>query len=1291
MIRRIAPEVVALRADYLHFVRLSEPISSAEQRVVHQLLDYGSDTPAGSEPTDISILVVPRLGTISPWSSKATDIARNCGLDKVARIERGVRWELAGIKTENVAQACTLVHDKMTESVHVSPAGSGPHRIPGSKVAELFGHEPPRPVASIQLLEQGPKALVRANVALGLALSEDEIAYLAARYQGMNRNPTDAELMMFAQANSEHCRHKIFNASWVVDGETQAQSLFDMIRHTWAVSPGHAAGHIQSAYVDNAAVAAGLQGSWFAPDARGVYRYTHGATSMLMKVETHNHPTAISPFAGAATGAGGEIRDEGATGRGSRAKAGLVGYSVSNLRLPGYPRPWEDSPSPSPTHLASALEIMIDGPIGAAGYNNEFGRPAILGYFRTYEQQHPDESFVRGYHKPIMLAGGVGSIRPEHIEKKPLPVGTRLVVLGGPAMLIGLGGGAASSMASREGEEALDFASVQRDNAEMERRCQEVIDACTRLGQANPILSVHDVGAGGLSNAIPELINADRRGGHVNLRTIPNAEPGMSPMEIWSNEAQERYVLGLAPESIAPFAALCARERCPVAIVGEVTEEPRLLITDPGFNNQPVDVPLELILGKPPQMKRRAVRGGKSSPLIDLTGISPAEAALRVLRLPAVADKSFLITIGDRTVGGLVVRDQMVGPWQVPVADCAVTATGFEGYVGEAMAIGERTPLAILNAPASGRMAVAEALTNLAAAPIASLSRVVLSANWMAACGDPEEDAALFDTVKTVGLELCPALGIAIPVGKDSLSMQARWSREGVMHEVRSPVSLIVSAFAPVSDVRKVLTPQLALDPDTSTALVLIDLGTGHNRLGGSALAQVYSRSGGEVPDVDDAEPLKSFLQTVLRLNLQDKLLAYHDRSDGGLFTTLCEMAFATRTGLSIELGDLCPNLTSEALLATLFTEELGAVIQVTEVDLAAVVEAFSCIAGLGNHIHVIGRPSSDDCVTFRHQGSEVFAAGRTELHQAWSETSYRMQYERDNSRCADEAHAALASPDPGLSVNLTYSLSTARAPGAAGRLRAERPALAILREQGVNGHVEMAAAFDRVGFAAHDVHMSDLLSGQVRLDRFSGLVACGGFSYGDVLGGGGGWANTILFNDRVRAEFETYFARPDAFTLGVCNGCQMLAHLTALIPGTAGWPTFERNRSEQFEARLVMCEVLPSASLFFNGMAGSRLPIVVAHGEGRAAFSGPAAFDPAQGCMRFVDNHYQVAERYPFNPNGSPGGITGITNSTGQVTILMPHPERLFRTIQHSWHPPQWGENSPWLQMFSNARGWIG
>ena len=1291
--RERVPRVTEIKARFVHFVDLHRPLDDVELGILRQLLAAGWQTPPpsggsqnGNEFREM-LVVIPRPGTISPWSSKATDIAHNCGLAPVRRLERGVIYNFTTtghgrLMDRDLDLLAPLLHDPMVQQVR--------RVMPEPPV--LFTQATPAPMATVALLSGGRAALESANQSMGLALSEDEMDYLLASFTEMGRNPNDIELMMFAQANSEHCRHKIFNSRWVVDGTTAPLSLFEMIRHTHERAPAG----ILSAYADNSAVVEGWEATQFAPDAHsGVYRMTSGPVDILMKVETHNHPTAISPYPGAATGSGGEIRDEAATGRGSRTKAGLAGFSVSKLLIPGFVQPWEKD-LPGPGRIAPALQIMLEGPIGSAAFNNEFGRPALCGYFRTFEQAVPgprgDE--MRGYRKPVMVAGGLGNITRSHIQKRPLPAGALVVVLGGPAMLIGLGGGAASSVSSGEGDEALDFASVQRDNAEMQRRCQEVIDRCRSMGDENPILSIHDVGAGGLSNAVPELIHDAGRGGQFELRTVPNDDPGMSPLEIWCNEAQERFVLAIDPGHRELFDALCRRERCPYAIVGKATDTPQLVLSDEVFGNRPIDMPLSLLFGNPPRMLRDVQRpepGASQNMDWNPETVDLQEAARRVLRIPAVADKTFLITIGDRTVGGLVARDQMVGRWQVPVADCAVTATDFHGFRGEAMAMGERAPVALRSAPASGRLAVAEAITNIAAAPIQSIGRIVLSANWMAACGHPGEDARLFDTVRAVAMELCPALGIAIPVGKDSLSMKTVWDEGAERRSVTAPLTLIVSAFAPVHDVRRTLTPELRLDQG-ETELLLVDLGCGRSRLGGSSLAQAFGSVHGEPADLDNPQALKDFFRVIQALNNDGLLLAYHDRSDGGLFVTLCEMAFASHCGLSISLDPLPEDGPDSGPVHWLFCEEPGAVVQIRTRDRAEVLHAFRTTA-LEGHVHVIGHPVNDDRIEFRRRRESVFSHTRTGLQRLWSETTWHMQALRDNPQCALEEYQRLEDPDdPGLCARIPFDPADDICASLVG---VKRPRVAILREQGVNGHVEMAAAFHRAGFEAVDVHMSDIIEQRVTLDRFQGLAACGGFSYGDVLGGGGGWANSILFNPRTREAFTAFFARTDTFTLGVCNGCQMLSQLGELMPGEVHWPRFRRNASEQFEARLVMCEITASRSLFFTDMEGARLPLVVAHGEGRVEFG--ANGDPAllgqdgRICLRYVDNRGNPTQRYPFNPNGSPDGITGLTSPDGRVTILMPHPERLFRAVQHSWHPREWGPDGPWLRMFRNARAWVG
>jgi len=1270
-VRVACPRIASLSAQFVHFVDVESALTEAQTGVLERLLTYGP-TRKQQVTGGTLVLSVPRFGTISPWSSKATDIAHNCGLENVYRIERGVAYRLAAEPPpagDELAVAAACLYDRMTESVVYDMDQAG----------RLFEHHEPVPMSEVDLTGGGREALVNANVALGLALSEDEIDYLLEHFTREGRNPTDAELMMFAQANSEHCRHKIFNADWIVDGEAKPRSLFQMIKNTYAVSPAG----VLSAYTDNAAVMEGWRSRRFYPDpVSGRYAYHDEDVHILMKVETHNHPTAISPFAGAATGSGGEIRDEGATGTGAKPKAGLTGFSVSHLKIPGYRQPWEAEHG-KPDRIVSALEIMLEGPIGGASFNNEFGRPNLAGYFRTFEQ--PVDGVLRGYHKPIMIAGGLGNIRSGHVVKGEVPPGAKLVVLGGPAMLIGLGGGAASSMAQGQSAEDLDFASVQRGNPEMQRRAQEVIDACWSMADDNPIVLIHDVGAGGLSNALPEVIDHSDLGGRIELREVPNDEPGMSPMAIWCNEAQERYVLAVSPDRLGEFADLCKRERCPYAIVGETTADRRLVVHDDHFDNFPVDMPVEVLLGKPPRTVRdvtRVRRQGDDLP----ENIDLREAVYRVLRLPAVADKTFLVTIGDRTVGGLCVRDQMVGPWQVPVSDVAVTASGFDAYTGEAMAMGERTPIAALDGPASARMAVGESITNLAAASLPSLGHVRLSANWMAACGEDGEDAMLFDTVRAVGEELCPALGIAIPVGKDSLSMRTTWRDGENDRSVVAPLSLIVSAFAPVEDIRATLTPRLHADKG-STRLLLIDLGFGRNRLGGSALAQVYGCIGREVPDLDAPELLRALFDLVQTLNREERILAYHDRSDGGLLATLAEMAFAGHAGLDVDLSGL-----GDDLLPALFSEELGVVLQVREDDIEEVLSLAEEI-GLADLVHVLGEVTETQTIVLRHRGDIVFEDDRVAMHRAWSEPTYRMQALRDNPESAREEYDALLDgDDPGLTVKLGFD----PAEDVAGPYiaRGARPAVAVLREQGVNSHAEMAAAFERAGFAPTDVHMTDIISGRRELADFVGLVACGGFSYGDVLGAGEGWAKTILFNPRARDQFEQFFNRGDSFALGICNGCQMMSAMKEIIPGAEHWPRFVRNRSEQFEARLSLVEIQDSPSIFLNGMVGSLLPIAVSHGEGRAEFRDDehrwTLEESGQVALRYVNNRGRIAERYPANPNGSPGGIAALASADGRVTIAMPHPERVFRTVQHSWHPEGWGEDGPWMRIWRNARAWL-
>ena len=1341
-LQAINPRIQTVAARHVHWVCSAAELAPAERDKLAALLQYG-DPYAG--PVDGALIVVaPRLGTVSPWASKATDIAHNCGL-AIRRVERVTEFRLAlkagllgGVKTltaDELAACAALLHDRMTESVLTSREAA----------AHLFDDQLGVAMQQVDVLGRGRDALVRANTEFGLALSPDEIDYLVTSFTTLERNPTDVELMMFAQANSEHCRHKIFNADFVIDGVAQERSMFKMIRHTEASSPQHTV----VAYSDNASVMEGGQIERWLPqgytNAPG-YGPREETVHVLMKVETHNHPTAISPFPGASTGAGGEIRDEGATGRGSKPKAGITGFSVSNLHLPGRPglsgpdnpEPWERAAYGKPEHIASPLSIMLEGPLGGAAFNNEFGRPNLAGYFRVYEQTvgEGDQAIRRGYHKPIMIAGGLGSIAASQTHKIAFPAGTLLIQLGGPGMRIGMGGSAASSMAAGTNAAALDFDSVQRGNPEIQRRAQEVINHCWALGEANPVLAIHDVGAGGISNAFPELVDGAGRGARFDLRAVPLEETGLAPKEIWCNESQERYVMAVAADALPVFRAMCERERCPFAVVGVTTAERELILEDGPGGVQPIAMPMEVLLGKPPKMLRDVERVRIESAPLDLGDVRFETVAFDVLRHPTVASKRFLITIGDRTVGGLSHRDQMVGPWQVPVADCAVTLADFSGLRGEAMSLGERTPLAALDAPASGRMAIGEAITNLLAAPF-ELSRVKLSCNWMAACGEPGEDAALYDTVRAVGMELCPALGIGVPVGKDSLSMRTRWEAEtpttGVPaslpegaagrsgaaerrparaeRAVVSPVSLIVTAFATLDDVRGSLTPQLQ---PGATTLIAIDLGQGRMRMAGSMLAQVTNQFGSAndgVPDLDEPEQLKALVCAIHELRGQGKLLAYHDRSDGGLWATLCEMAFAGHTGLSLnvdmlvtesdgindsraEMGDSKNWATQvgarrdELMLKALFNEELGAVIQVAAAERDAVMQVLRR-HGLSRHSHVIGQPNGSGVIEVWRDAKLQFSAPLQALQQTWDEVSSRIAALRDNPVCATAEHLSVGQPDdPGLHVAPSFDPAL---DVAAPYLNLTRPKIAILREQGVNSHLEMSYAMHRAGFDTFDVHMSDLQAGRARLEQFQGFVACGGFSYGDTLGAGEGWARSVMFNPVLAEQFAAFFQRPDTLALGVCNGCQMMAALSPMIPGAAAWPKFTRNRSEQFEARLSLVEVLDSPSIFFTGMAGSRLPVAIAHGEGFADFSqrgDPAAVHRA---MRFVDNRGAVTEAYPFNPNGSPGGLTAVTTPDGRFTALMPHAERVFRNLQMSWTSGERGAASPWMRMFGNARVWVG
>lgn len=1263
-------KISEIRSQFIYFIDAERALTNVETSRLKTLLN-NTEVSFDSEIGPGTCIVTPRLGTISPWASKATDITHTCGIESIRRVERGVVYFMEGVSEQGKAQLEAMLHDRMMEQVF--------HDI--EPLRGLFSKQTPKPYQTIDVLKGGSAALAKANIELGLALSNDEIDYLVDAFTRLGRDPVDAELMMFAQANSEHCRHKIFNADWTIDGVDKPNTLFGMIRNTYQKHPQG----VLSAYSDNAAVVEGYQATRFFPaHDNHHYRYNEEPVHFQIKVETHNHPTAISPWPGAATGAGGEIRDEGATGLGSKPKSGLIGFTVSNLHIPGFEQPWERNYG-KPSRIASPFEIMIEGPLGAASYNNEFGRPAINGYFRTYEntQLTADGEEVRGYHKPIMLAGGLGSIREEHVHKSDIPVGAKLVILGGPAMLIGLGGGAASSIETGSGEESLDFASVQRENPEMERRAQEVIDRCTFLGDKTPIASIHDVGAGGISNAFPELVNDAGRGGRIDLRKVLNDEPGMSPMEIWSNESQERYVIAIYADKIEQFEAICKRERCLYAIVGEATKEQQLIVNDSLFNNNPVDMPLNVLLGKPPKMHRSVESRLASQPGFETATIDLEDAVERLLKLPTIADKSFLITIGDRSITGMVARDQMVGPYQVPVANAGITCADYKGYTGEAMASGERPPVALINPKASARLSIAEAITNIACAKIEKMSDIKISANWMAAAGHIGEDSALYDAVETVGMELCPELGIAVPVGKDSMSMKTVWQDGEQSKSVISPVSLNITTFAPVTDVRKTVTPQLRTDLGDSDLLV-IDLGRGQNRVGGSCLAQVYNQIGDVSADLDSPQDLLNLFDATQSMLAEGLMLAYHDRSDGGLLVTLLEMAFAGHCGLDVDITALGTETT-----AALCAEEVGVVMQIQAANKPAV-EALLKKYNLSSMSHWIGSPTQEQQIKISAFGNTVLEKTRKQLQSWWSETSFRMQALRDNEECAKQAFSAIEKDDnTHLVAKLTFDINEDITAEFRGK---PRPKVAILREQGVNGQQEMAAAFDKAGFDAVDVHMTDIISGAVKFDGFRGLVACGGFSYGDVLGAGRGWANSILFNDTARSQFERFFKREDTFSLGVCNGCQMLSNLKEIIPGAESWPAFVRNESEQFEARFSQVEIEASPSVLLKGMEGTRIPIAIAHGEGRMDFEGRSIEEVAGLVgLRFVDSEGNPTEAYPFNPNGSQNGMTGLTTTDGRVTIMMPHPERVFRTVQNSWHPDEWLEDAPWMRMFRNARKWVG
>ena len=1261
-VQKKVPSVKSISAELVHFIDTNKKLTNQQQKNLKVLLNYGA--PYNAERNGTLLIVVPRVGTISAWSSKATDIAHNAGLININRIEHGIAFYIKGLKKEDIYKVVPLLHDRMTESVLTS----------FDQTKELFKEGKPKSLTVFDIKKGTKEDLQSANKQLGRALEDDEVDYLYQEYTALNRNPTDVELMMFAAVNSEHCRHKIFNANWVINDIEQPISLFKMIKNTYK----HNSKNILSAYTDNAAVMVGSQaGRFFSDPVTHEYKYNKEKIHAVIKVETHNHPTAIAPVPGAATGTGGEIRDEGATGRGAKPKMGLAGFSVSNLNIPGAEQPWE-KPYGKPNRITSALDIMIDAPIGAANYANEFGRPNVLGYFRTFEQKVDKELW--GYHKPIMIAGGLGNIRDQHVQKNSLKPGDKIIVLGGPSMLIGLGGGAAASMESGSGDEDLDFASVQRGNAEIERRAQEVIDTCWAMGKDNPIVSIHDVGAGGISNALPELVNDAGLGAVFELRDVPSADASLSPLEIWSNESQERYVMGVKPKDLDKFIAICSRERCPFAVVGNTTKEKQLVLTDKLTNTRPVDVPMSLLFGKPPRMTRTAKTPIQNLKADNLKGITIAQAANRVLHIPSVASKKFLITIGDRSVTGLITKDQMVGPWQAPVSDVAVAASAFDTKKGEAMAMGERTPLAVINGPASARMAIGEAITNIMSADIPALSSIKLSANWMAAAGYSQEDYKLYQTVQSVGLEFCPSLDIAIPVGKDSLSMRTIWQDGKQNKSVVSPLSVIISAFSPVNNVDKTLTP--LLDVSSPTSLIAIDLGLGKARLGGSALLQAYSQVGDTAPDISP-QTLKAFFKVIKLLKSKNILLAYHDRSDGGLFTTLCEMAFTSKVGLKLDIS----KLKGKTSLHKLFTEELGVVIQVNKKDEKTVLQLLNnYIAGSS---FAIGSPLNNSTkITIKDGAKQVYSKDRVVLEQWWANTSYNIQKLRDNPASAKQEYLQILDvKDKGITpiVNAKLLKNSYKS----------RPKVAILREQGVNGHIEMAAAFDKAGFSAVDVHMNDLLMGNANLADFYGLAACGGFSYGDVLGAGGGWAKSILLDNKLRQQFKDFFDRQNTFSLGVCNGCQMLASIKELIPGTDLWPQFVRNTSEQFEARLITVKILNSPSILLKDMQGSCLPVPVAHGEGRVVFGSNSqqkyCLKNGLAAMQYVDNNHQPTNEYPLNPNGSQNGLTGFTSTDGRVTIMMPHPERSFMSRQLSWRPKDWPSNSsPWLRMFQNARQWV-
>ena len=1256
-ISALIPDIELVSSEYIHFIESKQDLNTSNKSILDNLLNYAPK--ANLSNSNFQITISPRIGTISPWSSKASEICKLCGLSGIKRVERGITYHLnRRTNDKELKTILEFVMDRMTESYL--------ENIEESKL--LFNELQPRNFNSIDILNNGESAIIKANIELGLALSDSEINYLFDRFTCLERNPRDIELMMFAQANSEHCRHKIFNADWTVDSEKQAVSLFSMIKNTYHQNPDG----LLSVYSDNSAVMTGYKSNYFEPNEEGIYKTTTAQKAVLMKVETHNHPTAIAPDPGAATGSGGEIRDEGATGRGSKPKAGLCGFSVSNLKIPNLTHDWEKDYG-KPNQIASALDIMIDAPIGAASFNNEFGRPNTCGYFRTYEQQTFNEE-IRGYHKPIMLAGGIGNIKENHVDKGSISNGDKIIVLGGPAMLIGLGGGAASSVGSGDQNEDLDFASVQRANPEMQRRAQEVISACANLGDSNPIVSIHDIGAGGLSNGIPELVNDSKKGAELQLRSIPNDEKKMSPLEIWCNESQERYVIAIKEKSIDLFDEICTKERAPYAILGKATDDRHLTLEDSYFENKPIDLEMSVLFGSSPKTHKDVVTLPNAEKAFDASHISISDAINRLLALPTIASKSFLITIADRSVTGLIARDQMIGPWQVPVADCAISLSDFTGYQGEAMSIGEKTPLSLINAAAAARMTVGESLTNLMSAYIEDIKHINLSANWMSASGHPGEDAKLYEAVKSIGMELCPELGLTIPVGKDSMSMRSSWDEDGKKKSVTAPLSLIISAFSKTPDTRLQITP--LLDTEIESELFLVDLGLGKNRMGGSCLAQVFNQIGSDAPDLDNPELFSKFFSLINAFNKENLITAYHDRSDGGALISLLEMAFASHCGLDIYTSDLLPEL---------FNEELGCIIQVPRSNLKKVLTSLDEI-GLKTYTKRIAKVNPTDKIYIYQENVVVFQDKRKNLHKKWSSTSYEIAKLRDNPVCVESENNEILKDSSGLKVSPTFDLNESISTPYLNH--GKKPKIAILREQGINGHIEMAAAFTQAGFEATDVHMSQIISGKISLSNFKGLAACGGFSYGDVLGAGRGWANSILLNSLAKDEFSDYFLRTDNFTLGVCNGCQMISNLQSIIPGSEGWPSFEKNTSEQFEARLTSVKINNSKSIFFSGMEGSIMPIAIAHGEGKAKFD--SITKTTNIAMQYVDYSGDTSEIYPHNPNGSENSAAGICDESGRVTIMMPHPERVFRAIQNSWHPSDWQERSPWLRMFENARKWI-